>query len=102
MALSRAYLSAMQESTPALSDAEHLELLREMRADQLRLARSWRDIEPAIIWQGHLKAARALQADIKALKSQMAYAEIDSIMGDEPIRQTDYDDLAENMGRGSP
>lgn len=97
MALSRDCLSSMQDPTPAMSDADRLELWRALRADQLRLARSWRDIEPAIIWKGHLKAARKIQEDIKALKIQMAYAEIDSIMGDEPIRQTDYDDIAENL-----
>lgn len=62
---SRADLFAMQDRIPERSTEQKLADYRALRADQIRLARSWRN--SPVIRDGHLKAARMLQADIMQL-----------------------------------
>lgn len=62
---SRADLFAMQDRIPERSTKQKLADYRALRADQIRLARSWRN--SPVIRDGHLKAARMLQADIMQL-----------------------------------
>lgn len=110
MALSRAFLYSMQESSPPMTDEERLAFLRGMRADEMQAARTWMNPNWKIKKNGfhppngdfvlsHLANARAIHKEIKALKLQMVYASIDSLVGDEPIRSTDYDDIAENLNK---
>lgn len=97
MTLSRDYLHRMQETAPKLSDEKRLANLRDMRTEQMRLARSWKKAGSELIAAGHMNAARGFQEQIKALKFEMACARLDEVMGSEPIPQGDYTDIAEHF-----
>lgn len=85
MALSRTYLSSMQDSGPALTDLERLEMLRDLRKDQLRLARSWKKHENPIFYKMHAQVACKIHQDIKTLQREIVLAHVDELMGEEPL-----------------
>jgi hypothetical protein len=95
MNLSRTELSAMQASIPERSTAQKLADFRALRADQIRLARSWRN--SPIIRDGHLKAARMLQAGIMQLHA----IELASALEPAPSEAAEISDTMEMVGMGN-
>ena len=75
MQLSRATLYAMQESIHEQTPAEKINFLRKLRAEQLRLARSWVNVPAAR--DMHVQAARSVHADIRSMTAVELASSID-------------------------